>query len=39
MEPHETLRRFGYPQTEVAGYQHWCVLVRTEQVTACSLVL
>ena len=37
--PHETLRRFGYPQSEVAAYEHWSVLVRPEQVTACSLVL
>ncbi len=37
--PHETLERFGYPRSEVAGYRHWCVLVRPEQVTACSLVL
>ena len=37
--PHETLRRFGHPDSEVRGYDHWSVLVRPEQVTAGSLVL
>ena len=37
--PHETLRRFGHPASEVTRYEHWSVLVRPEQVTTGSLVL
>ena len=36
---HETLKTFGYPQTLVHEYQHWCVLLRPAQVTLGSLVL
>lgn len=35
----DTVRKFGHPQTLVAAYDHWVVLVRREQVTAGSLVL
>lgn len=36
---HETLKTFGYPQTLVHEYTHWCVLLRPAQVTLGSLVL
>lgn len=36
---HETLKTFGYPQTLVREYSHWCVLLRPSQVTLGSLVL
>ena len=36
---HETLKTFGYPQTLVHEYAHWCVLLRPGQVTLGSLVL
>lgn len=36
---HETLKTFGYPQTLVHEYAHWCVLLRPAQVTLGSLVL
>ena len=35
----ETIRRFGYPATQVADYVHWIVLLRPEQPTLGSLVL
>jgi diadenosine tetraphosphate (Ap4A) HIT family hydrolase len=35
----ETLRKFGYPQNLVRDYEHWCVLLRTSQVTLGSLIL
>ena len=35
----ETIRRFGYPATLVAEYDHWLVLLRPEQHTLGSLVL
>ncbi len=35
----DTIRRFGYPQTLVAEYEHWVVLLRPEQPTLGSLVL
>ena len=34
-----TIRKFGYPATLVAEYEHWLVLLRPAQVTAGSLVL
>ncbi len=34
-----TLRKFGYPDTLVAEYLHWCVLLRPQQVTLGALVL
>jgi diadenosine tetraphosphate (Ap4A) HIT family hydrolase len=38
-EPHATLTKFGYPDTIVAEYAHWAVLLRTQQITLGSLVL
>ncbi|MGE3747683.1 MAG: HIT family protein [Sphingomonadaceae bacterium] len=35
----ETIKRFGYPETLVAEYPHWVVLVRPEQPTLGSLIL
>lgn len=35
----ETIRRFGYPDTLVAEYGHWLVLLRPAQPTLFSLVL
>jgi diadenosine tetraphosphate (Ap4A) HIT family hydrolase len=35
----ETIRRFGYPATLVAEYDHWAVLLRPAQPTLGSLVL
>jgi diadenosine tetraphosphate (Ap4A) HIT family hydrolase len=35
----ETLRKFGYPQTLICEYVHWCVLLRPAQVTLGSLIL
>lgn len=35
----ETIRKFGYPDTLVAEYNHWVVLLRQKQITACCLVL
>lgn len=35
----ETIRKFGYPDTLVADYSHWCVLLRPAQPTLGSLVL
>ena len=35
----ETIIRFGYPETLVADYAHWVVLLRPEQPTLGSLVL
>ena len=35
----ETIRRFGYPATLVAEYEHWLVLLRPAQPTLASLVL
>jgi diadenosine tetraphosphate (Ap4A) HIT family hydrolase len=35
----ETIRRFGYPGTLVAEYEHWLVLLRPAQPTLGSLVL
>jgi diadenosine tetraphosphate (Ap4A) HIT family hydrolase len=37
--PNSTLEKFGYPQTLIRGYDHWCVLLRTGQVTLGSLIL
>jgi len=36
---HQTLKTFGYPQTLVHEYAHWCVVLRPAQVTLGSLVL
>jgi diadenosine tetraphosphate (Ap4A) HIT family hydrolase len=35
----ETITRFGYPETLVADYEHWVVLLRPAQPTLGSLVL
>lgn len=35
----ETIRKFGYPVTLVAEYQHWVVLLRPAQPTLGSLIL
>jgi diadenosine tetraphosphate (Ap4A) HIT family hydrolase len=35
----ETIRRFGWPATLIAEYQHWVVLLRPAQPTLGSLVL
>ena len=37
--PNSTIKKFGYPQTLVAEYGHWLVLLRPQQVTLGSLVL
>jgi diadenosine tetraphosphate (Ap4A) HIT family hydrolase len=34
-----TLRKFGYPDTLIAEFEHWVVLVRPAQVTLGSLIL
>ena len=34
-----TLIKFGYPDTLIRRYEHWCVLLRPAQVTLGSLVL
>ena len=35
----DTIRRFGHPETLIAEYWHWLVLLRPEQPTLGSLVL
>ena len=35
----DTIRRFGYPGTLVADYDHWLVLLRPAQPTLGSLIL
>jgi diadenosine tetraphosphate (Ap4A) HIT family hydrolase len=35
----ETIRRFGYPATLIAEYEHWAVLLRPAQPTLGSLIL
>lgn len=37
--PNATMLRFGYPDTLVANYDHWVVLLRPEQPTLGSLIL
>ena len=37
--PHDTLLKFGYPQSLVREYERWCVLVRPHQATLGALVL
>jgi diadenosine tetraphosphate (Ap4A) HIT family hydrolase len=34
-----TLKKFGHPQSLLWDYQHWCVLLRPQQVTLGALVL
>jgi diadenosine tetraphosphate (Ap4A) HIT family hydrolase len=35
----DTIRRFGYPDTLIAPYRHWVVLLRPDQPTLGSLVV
>lgn len=37
--PNQTAAKFGYPETLVRDYGHWCVLLRPQQVTLGALVL
>ena len=37
--PNSTLVKFGFPDTLIRDYEHWCVLLRPAQVTLASLVL
>jgi len=34
-----TLEKFGYPETLVRDYRHWCVLLRSAQATLGALIL
>jgi diadenosine tetraphosphate (Ap4A) HIT family hydrolase len=34
-----TLQKFGYPQSLVKEHDHWCILLRPQQVTLGSLVI
>jgi diadenosine tetraphosphate (Ap4A) HIT family hydrolase len=34
-----TLQKFGYPASLVKEHDHWCILLRSQQVTLGSLVL
>ena len=38
-ERHETFQKFGWPETKIADYEHWTVLVRPKQVTLGAMVL
>jgi diadenosine tetraphosphate (Ap4A) HIT family hydrolase len=37
--PNATIQAFGFPETLIADYRHWMVLLRRQQVTLASLVL
>jgi diadenosine tetraphosphate (Ap4A) HIT family hydrolase len=37
--PNETVLKFGYPDSCLHDYDHWCVLLRPKQVTAGCMVL
>jgi diadenosine tetraphosphate (Ap4A) HIT family hydrolase len=37
--PNETIAKFGYPDSLIAEYRHWVVLLRPQQVTLGALVL
>ena len=39
MDINETIERFGYPETLVAEFAHWVVLLRPSQPTLGSLIL
>lgn len=39
MDINDTIRRFGYPDTLIADFQHWVVLLRPSQPTLGSLIL
>ncbi len=36
---HATQEKFGYPETLIAEFEHWCVLLRPQQVTYGAMVL
>ncbi len=36
---HATLTKFGYPDSAIAAFEHWIVVLRPQQVTLASLVL
>jgi diadenosine tetraphosphate (Ap4A) HIT family hydrolase len=36
---HSTLHKFGFPETVLATFEHWIILLRPQQVTLGSLVL
>lgn len=36
---HETIRKFGWPETLVREYEHWVVLLRPAQPTVGALIL
>ncbi|MDX1484952.1 MAG: HIT family protein [Alphaproteobacteria bacterium] len=36
---HETIEKFGYPETLLGDYEHWVVLLRPGQITAGAMVL
>lgn len=35
----ETIKKFGYSDTLIKEYDHWCILLRAKQVTLGSLIL
>jgi len=37
--PNATIAAFGYPDSLIAAYRHWVVLLRPQQVTLGSLIL
>lgn len=37
--PNPTMQKFGYPETLIRDYDHWCVLLRPAQATLGALVL
>lgn len=39
MTSNETMVKFGYPDTLIRDYAHWCVLLRPAQATLGALVL
>ena len=39
MTMNDTILRFGYPDTLIARYDHWLVLLRPDQPTLGSLIL
>ena len=39
MTINDTILRFGYPDTLIAAYRHWLVLLRPDQPTLGSLIL
>jgi diadenosine tetraphosphate (Ap4A) HIT family hydrolase len=36
---HQTLEKFGYPDSLLTEFDHWCVLLRPAQITLGALVL